>query len=363
MEQFEDDRDNFRAALRWSLSAGGELAIGVELAGALGWFWLMSGRLAEAGSWYAEVLARRDEGDDSLAWGTVLHGSALQLYGRGELSQAAAREEAALDIFRPAGDGRWLSYGLALLGQIRSAQERPDEARALLEQAIDVWSRVELTYGQPFDAYLRYYFASAALAQGDADTADAHLQIGLREFRAAGDNLGHGVVLGSLALLAAQRGDHPEARARLAEGLPLLRAGGDQWDLAQLLLNSGLEEAQAASPEAGSLLVEALRAWQQLGSSAGVAFTLAGMGEVAAVAGTPRRAGQLLGAGRALLPAANPLRRSTVPYDIPARLATARAGGDPDAFDRGLAEGLGWDMESAIAAGLADPSGSDTEPE
>ena len=357
MTEFEHDRDNFRTALAWSLSGDGALDVGVDLAGALGWFWLMSGRLTEAGSWYAALLARRDEADDSLAWAKVLHGSALQLFGRGELAQAATREEPALELFRSAGDLRWLSYGLALLGQIRSAQERPDEARALLEQAIDIWSQVERTYGQPFDAYLRYYFASAALAQGDADTADAHLQIGLREFQDAGDDLGHGVVLGSLALLAAQRGDHSEARARLAEGLPLLRAGGDQWDLAQLLLNSGLEEAQAASPVAESLLVEALRAWQQLGSTAGVAFALAGLGQVAGGRGAPRRAGQLLGAGQALLPAANPLRRVTVPYDIPARLAAARAAGDPAAFDRGLAEGLDWDIDRAIAAGLA------TEPE
>jgi len=363
MAQFEHDRDNFRAALAWSVSSGGEMAVGVDLAGALGWFWLMSGRLAEAGSWYSALLARRDEGDDGLAWGKVLHGSALQLYGRGELARAAEREEPALEIFRSAGDGRWLSYGLALLGQVRSAQERPAEARALLEEAIDVWSRVKKTYGQPFDAYLRYYFATAALAQGDADTADAHLQIGLREFRAAGDDLGHGVVLGSLGLLAAQRGDHGEARARLAEGLPLLRAGGDQWDLAQLLLNSGLEEARAASPVAGSLLVEGLRAWQQLGSTAGVAFTLAGLGEVAAGRGTPQRAGQLLGAGRALLPAANPLRRATVPYDLPARLAAARAGGDPAAFDRGLAEGQDWDIDRAVAAGLADPADPDADHE
>ena len=34
------------------------VAVGVDLAGALGWFWLMSGRLAEAGSWYAALLAR-----------------------------------------------------------------------------------------------------------------------------------------------------------------------------------------------------------------------------------------------------------------------------------------------------------------
>jgi tetratricopeptide (TPR) repeat protein len=310
---------------------------------------------------YAALLARRDEADDSLAWAKVLHGDALQLWGHGELAQAAAREEPAVRIFRSAGEGRWLCYGLALQGQILSAQERPAEARAVLEQAIDVWSRVQTTYGQPFDAYLRYYFASAALAQGDADTAGAHLDISLREFRAAADDLGCGVVLGSLGLLAARRGDHPEARARFAEGLPELRTSGDHWNLAQLLLNSGLEEAQAASPTAGSLLTEALRAWQQLGGAAGVAFALAGLGEVAAQQGAPRRAGQLLGAGRALLPATNPLLSVMVPYDLAARTAAARGAGDPGAFDRGVAEGQAWDIDRAVAAGLAVPAEPDAK--
>ena len=93
-----------------------------------------------------------------------------------------------------------------------------------------------------------------------------------------------------------------------------------------------------------------------------MAFALAGLGEVAAGHGKPRRAGQLLGAGRALLPAANPLRRVTVPYDVPARLATARAAGDPAAFDRGAAEGQDWDIDRAIAAGLASAADTDTDP-
>jgi hypothetical protein len=145
------------------------------------------------------------------------------------------------------------------------------------------------------------------------------------------------------------------ARARFAAGLPLLRGGGDMWDLALPLLNSGLEEAQAASPAAAVLLTEALRTWQQLRLRAGVAFALAGLGEVAADGGQPDRAGQLLGAAQALLPATrNPSLRVTVPYELPARLAAARARGDPAAFDRGLAEGQDRTIDQAVAAGLAD---------
>jgi hypothetical protein len=53
-----------------------------------------------------------------------------------------------------------------------------------------------------------------------------------------------------------------------------------------------------------------------------------------------------------LLPATEPLLRIIVPYDLFTRLAAARAGGDPAAFDRGLAEGQAWDIVRVVAAGL-----------
>lgn len=139
MAQLERAHDNMRAALAWSVSPDGELAVGIALAGALGWFWLMSGRLQEAQSWYTQLLARRGDADDSLAWAKVLHGSALQLWGLGDLSQAEAIEESAITIFRSAGERRWLSYGLALLARVRTGQGQLEEAQALLEEARDVW--------------------------------------------------------------------------------------------------------------------------------------------------------------------------------------------------------------------------------
>src|SRR5580693_256148 len=360
--RLEAAHDNVRAALAWSLSADGVLAVGVALAGALGWFWLNSGRLQEAESWYAELLARREQADDSLAWAKVLHGSALQLWGLGDIAQAAALQESAVGMFRSAGDSRWLSYGLALLGRVRTGQERLDEARVLLEQARKAWSQVKTTYGQPFDAYLRYFLGSTALVQGDADAARVYLESSLSDIEAAGDDMARGVVLARLGLLAAQRGEHAEARAKFAESLPLLRGGDDQWDLALLLLlNAGLEETQAAAPAARALLADALHAWQQLHGTAGVAFALAGLGEVAAGRGQPHPAGQLLGAGQALLPAAHPLLHVIVPYDLPGKLSAARAAGDPAAFDGGVAEGQAWTIDRAVAAGLASAAAPDAD--
>ena len=135
MAELEHAGNNVRAALAWSMSADGMLEVGVDLAGALGWFWLMSGRLEEAGSWYAALLARRGQADNTLAWAKVLHGSALQCWGRGDVAQAAACEESAVQILRSAGDNRWLAYGLTVLSRVRTGQERRADARALLEEA------------------------------------------------------------------------------------------------------------------------------------------------------------------------------------------------------------------------------------
>lgn len=59
--------------------------------------------------------------------------------------------------------------------------------------------------------------------------------------------------------------------------------------------------------------------------------------------------------------ATDPLLRVIVPYDLPARLATARAAGDQAEFDRGLAEGQAWDIDHAVAAGLADRADLDAD--
>jgi hypothetical protein len=128
MARTEQGQDNVRAALTWSLSAEGDLTTGVAFVGALGWFWLLTGRVTEALVWCEAVLKRRTAGDNSLAWAKVLHAAALALWQRGEIEQASAREEEAVAIFRTAGDGRWLSYGLALLARVRTFEARLEES-------------------------------------------------------------------------------------------------------------------------------------------------------------------------------------------------------------------------------------------
>src|SRR5262249_25177604 len=152
------------------------------------------------------------------------------------------------------------------------------------------------------------------------------LERSLTGLTAIGDHMASGIVLGALGVAAARRGDHGEARARFGEGLPLLRRSVDEWDLGLLLLNAGLEDAATAEPSARSLLVEALRVWQHLERPAGVALALVGLGQVAASEGAARRAGQLFGSGRALLPTDDSLPLFVVPYDLDVTKIRSRVG-------------------------------------
>jgi predicted ATPase len=359
LARFEHGVDNSRAALGWSLSAEGDVRVGVALAGTLAWFWLTSGRILEGQAWFDRILARRTTGDDGLAWGKVLYGAALLLWRQRDSALAADRAEEAVAIFRGVGDNRWLAYGLPLLARIRLAQGRAADARPLVEEARGAWRRVEPDSDRGFDAYLRYYLtglqtllSTPALLQNDADQTRAEVEASLPGLEAAGDDTGRAVALATLGLAASQRGEYAEARARYRESLPLLRRSQNRWALAWLLVLAGLEEARASSPDASALLVEALRACQQQGLTVGVALALAGLGQLAASTGRAERAGQLLGAAQLLLATADPMLAVVVPYDLPAALASARAGGDPAAFDRGQAEGQGWTIDQAIGVGL-----------
>jgi hypothetical protein len=88
--------------------------------------------------------------------------------------------------------------------------------------------------------------------------------------------------------------------------------------------------------------------------TAGAALALAGLGQVAAARGAPLLAGGLLGAAQSLLPPADALLAVVVPYDLASSVDYARAAGDREAFDRGLAEGRGWTFDHAVEAGLAE---------
>src|SRR5262249_30211257 len=59
LDRLEVEYDNFRAVLHWALD-GGDLELGMRVAGALHRFWMLRGRLGEARDWFDRALPRGD---------------------------------------------------------------------------------------------------------------------------------------------------------------------------------------------------------------------------------------------------------------------------------------------------------------
>jgi len=128
MRRLEAERDNFRAALSWTLEQAPEHAEdGLRLAVALGQFWSLHGDWTEGAQWLLRALAQQPHAKPLLrAWGLSMASELLDKLGRVAEADALAKESLAL--FRELGEARGLADALCNLAGARLSQN--DYARA-----------------------------------------------------------------------------------------------------------------------------------------------------------------------------------------------------------------------------------------
>ena len=161
----EQEMDNLRAALDWSLGdagsdraggagtdgegivgegTGGEeagdearAATGIRLCTALGWFWYLTGYDAESRRWLerASRAAARHQGPELAR---LLHSFALLLLQQGDFGSARDVLAKSLVLWRRAGDRTGETLALNSLGVAYRGLGDVDRARALLQESIDV---------------------------------------------------------------------------------------------------------------------------------------------------------------------------------------------------------------------------------
>jgi tetratricopeptide (TPR) repeat protein len=141
----ELEMDNLRAALDWSLGdADGEspdeedrAAIGIRLCTALGWFWYVTGYDAESRRWLERASrAAAAQHDPQLA--QLLHSFALLLIQQGDLGTARDVLAKSLVLWRRADDRTGETKALNSLGAAYRGLGKPDRARALFQESVDV---------------------------------------------------------------------------------------------------------------------------------------------------------------------------------------------------------------------------------
>jgi predicted ATPase len=260
------ERGNIRAAFDWSV-ARGHAQRAAAMAGDLGWYWWLTGRVVEGSECLDAALATHGDVDpptraQALCWAAQLEAD-LRL------------GEEAVAVYRGTDDREGLALATMMFG--RSLLARGDLARAeevLVEAACEydaLDGELSATTGRAVAAHL-------ALLSGRRDEAESLMCACAEEFASLGDEWAAAMSLEAVAYLAEQRGAAAEAAVSLRAAGDLARELGLMGFEAGVLARLGtIAASQEQWAEADRLHQEALRLSHEVGFKAGVALTLNGI--------------------------------------------------------------------------------------
>jgi predicted ATPase len=340
LTRLEVNHDNFRAALAWSLTAVGDMVLGLYLAGMLWPFWLLCGYASEGRDWLAGLLALPNHSDAlSSLRATALYGAAVLAGAQGDYIQAVALCEECLTLFRDLGDQLGMAWSLNQLAFVALNQGYDVQATVYSQESLALFhelgnqrgvadslnhlGRVVRNQGDYkrattlFQESLTLFrevgnqrgvadsirsLGNIAWTQGDYAAAHTLYEESLTLFGECGDNRGTALALNNLGLVAREQGDYATARTRFEESLTLRRELGDKNGIAHSLFALGTV-AYRQGDDARALLEEGLELFHAVADLAHLAVTLAMLARLASVGGAEgqlERAARVLGAVEAL---------------------------------------------------------------
>ena len=296
LHRLEAERDNLRAALLWAHERG-QAEVGLRLAGALQWFWLMRGYLTEGRTLLERALAAA--GGSPAARAKALTGNGMLTWRQGDFQGATTLLHQALELYQELGDTAGTAFALHHAAHVDEAQgdytravTRFEDSLALFRDSTDQWG-LALTLN---------CLAEALQQQGEHDRALALLREGMAQARQVGDQHTRADMLRLMGQEHLRQGDHTRAGALVEEGLTHSLALKDTQGTALALhILAGVALGVADYERAGDLSRECLRLHDALGQKLGIAECLGMLAAVAVRQGRHEHAVRLLGAVAALL--------------------------------------------------------------
>lgn len=309
LDKIEEEHDNIRAALDWSMK-GGDPQLLHRMSKALWRFWWMHSHLAEGSKWIETALSE----------------------GRGESPELRG----------------WLIYGLSIIR--RATGERDTDTQPMLEEALSIFQSVGDKQGE---AWCLNDMALLAENRNDFTTAEALLEESLRLKRENGDQRDINITLSNLGELTRWRGDYRAAELIMREALASQRSLQDKYGMAITLNNLAYTLQNLGEYEqAISLFKESLLISQELGSTIYVAGCLAGLAGVLSSLRRPEVAAQLFAAIEPILQSTNAVLDPGDRRDYEHSLPATRAQLTDAEWERAWQKGHAMSMEEAIEYAL-----------
>ncbi|HEY8559536.1 MAG TPA: winged helix-turn-helix domain-containing protein [Pyrinomonadaceae bacterium] len=305
METIEEEHDNLRSAIEWSLE--NDLETALRIVGAMRNFWFVRGHLSEGVEWIRQALEKQGSDDNSRLRAKALYSLGNLSRFRGELATAAPYLQEGLRLARRAGDESLISLSLWGLGMLSIERGDIAGAKNLIEESL-----------------------------GIAREMNDGLHISLR--------------LTGLGEIARAERDYEAARGFYEEALVLAREASSQYYIAIHTSNLAYTACLLGDYESAvSYTLECLDLTENLGDKRNMGITLSIFGALAVAAGAADKAPVLWGAAQAVFDAIG-FKLVKVDHDFnEPYISAARATIGDAAFDAAFEMGRALPLKEAIS--------------
>ncbi|MDX2005363.1 MAG: tetratricopeptide repeat protein [Meiothermus sp.] len=347
----EDEHDNLRVALAWTLEAG-KIAEGLKMASSIMRFWEIRGYSQEGLGWFGRLLGQMHDTVPLTIRINALTNAAFLASFVGDAPTTRAYGQQAVALAESAGEEGKPLLIYALGGLASSTEMMGDYATtfAIQERGIGLLRQSD----QPPHVLGMFVMVQGgtALEIGRYTEARAYLNEAMTLALGANDGFRQAHTLNSLGDLARCERNYPEARADYEQSVDLLRDLEAQGDLATPLHNFGFTLLHLGDhQQAHILFLESMELHKTLHDKLGMAECLVGFAALSIVRGLP--------AGVRWLAAAEAVNRPRVKASWTAfrlererYLELARSKFSETEFQSEWAAGQGLRLEEAIKQAL-----------
>ncbi|HSK87462.1 MAG TPA: tetratricopeptide repeat protein, partial [Anaerolineales bacterium] len=281
LDRYEAEKDNLRAALRWSQTGIKNAEVGLRLAVACAPYWIFRGYMSEGRAQLFAVLARVGAKSRTSARANALIHAANFAFVQSDYPSMQPLAEEALSIWRELGETgkRGLAFTLGRLGDMATETGDYNNATVYLQEALDIYRELNDTHSITFILLL---FGWTLMRTGDLQQAQNYLEEALSLSQLSDDKRNLAFSLSSLGEVAIRYGLYERAVSLLQQGLSLSRHMGERWIIATVLGSLGWAAlCQRDFPGMRSMLRESLEMRLDSGDKGGIAWCLEKLAEAA----------------------------------------------------------------------------------
>jgi len=389
LEILEDEHENLRAALGWSI-ASDEANDAARLVGALGWFWFIRGYWEEAWKWLTMSLDMVMDPEPRLRAKALYRAGGLEVI-RGNLAGPSELVKEALDICTENGDEEGMAWCLNLLGQVTTFDKQDlDQGSSNLKKSIELFQSLDDEWGV---AWSTRYLGQIAEIEEDIDRSVALQKEALQRFEDLGDvwNVAHSLflyggtlrdqgnypeakkfylesyskcelvkddvmaahALQGLGMVAFEMKHYREADENLRDSLEVMQRIGDEYCASRILgYLARMAQHDGDFDQAVELLRGSLLGFSKLNREEQIVICLARFAALAEIAEHNKRAARLLGAALTSRTGSQAVLLPHLRDEFEGQVVALREAMGDKIFERMYAEGAAMSLEEATTYAL-----------